>query len=51
VALAALAIRHGQAYPAFDGQAEAAFNGRPQAVLATAVGFHRYEGAALISAA
>jgi len=51
VAFAALAIRHGQAYPAFDAQAEAAFNGRPQAVLATAVGFHRYEGAALISAA
>jgi 3-oxoacyl-[acyl-carrier-protein] synthase II len=51
IALAALAIRRGQAYPSFDGRAEGAFDGAPRAVLATAVGFHRYEGAALVAAA
>ena len=51
VALAALAIRHGNAYPPFDPAAERAFDGKVDAVLATAVGVDRYEGAALVGAA
>ncbi|MBN7760153.1 beta-ketoacyl-ACP synthase [Nitratireductor aquibiodomus] len=51
VALAALAVHHGQAYPAFDDQREAAFDGSLDAVLATAVGYHCYEGMGLITKA
>lgn len=51
IALAALAIRNGQAYPPFDRQAEQEFAGTPEAVLATAVGFYRYEGAGLVTKA
>ncbi|MDW6020423.1 beta-ketoacyl-ACP synthase [Mesorhizobium sp. BAC0120] len=51
VALAALAIKHGSAYPPFDRQSEKDFAGNPQAVLATAIGFYRYEGAALVTKA
>jgi 3-oxoacyl-[acyl-carrier-protein] synthase II len=51
VALAALAIRHGNAYPPFDPAAETAFAGSVDTVLATAVGVDRYEGAALVGAA
>jgi len=51
IALAALAIRHGNAYPPFDPAAEAAFDGKVDAVLATAVGVDRYEGATLVGAA
>jgi 3-oxoacyl-[acyl-carrier-protein] synthase II len=51
IALAALAIRHGSAYPSFDPDVEKGFQGKPEAVLTTAVGYHRYEGAALVSAA
>lgn len=51
IALAALAIKHGSAYPPFDASAERDFAGRPEAVLATAIGFYRYEGAALLTAA
>ena len=47
IALAALAIRAGAGYPAFDAAVETEFAGKPGAVLATAVGFDRYEGAAL----
>jgi 3-oxoacyl-[acyl-carrier-protein] synthase II len=50
VALAALAIRHGNAYPSFDPSVEKPFDGTPVAALATAVGFHRSEGAALVTA-
>jgi 3-oxoacyl-[acyl-carrier-protein] synthase II len=49
IALAALAIRAGGGYPAFDANAEKEFAGKPAAVLATAVGFDRYEGAALVT--
>jgi 3-oxoacyl-[acyl-carrier-protein] synthase II len=51
IALAALVIRRGNAYPPFDPAAEAAFDGKVDAVLATAVGVDRYEGAALVGAA
>jgi 3-oxoacyl-[acyl-carrier-protein] synthase II len=51
IALAALAIKNGNAYPSFDPAAERDFAGAPEAVLATAVGFHRYEGAALVTKA
>ena len=49
VALAALAIRNGAGYPPFDPAHESAFDGVPEAVLATTVGYHRFEGAALVS--
>jgi 3-oxoacyl-[acyl-carrier-protein] synthase II len=51
IALAALAIHRGNAYPPLDPAVETAFDGSLEAVLTTAVGFHRYEGAALVSAA
>ncbi len=47
VALAALAIDRGAAYPAFD-PGEADFEGVPEKVLATTVGYHLYEGMALL---
>ncbi len=50
VALAALAVRHKAGYPAFD-PSERAFAGTPEKVLATAVGYHHFEGMALVSAA
>ena len=51
IALAALAIKAGSGYPAFDANVEKEFAGKPDAVLATAIGFDRYEGAALVQAA
>lgn len=48
IALAALAIRNGAPYPAFDTENETAIAGSPQAALATTVGYHRFEGAALV---
>lgn len=51
IALAALAVKHRAGYPAFDGASEPAFDGEPAAVLATAIGYHRFEGAALVSRA
>ena len=51
IALAALAIRAGSAYPPFEPGVERTFDGRPEAVLATAVGFYRYEGAVLVTKA
>lgn len=51
IALAALAIRSGNAYPSFEPGVETAFDGKPQAALATTIGFCRYEGAALVTAA
>ena len=51
IALAALAIRNGAAYPPFDADNEGAIEGAPQAALATAVGYRRFEGAALVVAA
>jgi len=49
VALAALAIGHQTAYPAFD-DSEPAFEGAPKAALATIVGYGTGEGAALVTA-
>jgi 3-oxoacyl-[acyl-carrier-protein] synthase II len=50
VALAALAAHHKAAYPPFDG-GERPFNGVPKNVLATAIGYHHFEGMALVGAA
>jgi 3-oxoacyl-[acyl-carrier-protein] synthase II len=50
VALAALAVAHGEAYPPFD-PSESPFAGSPRSVLATAVGSSHFEGMALISRA
>ncbi|HEY4191013.1 MAG TPA: beta-ketoacyl-ACP synthase [Mesorhizobium sp.] len=50
VALAALAIHHKAAYPAFD-PAEQPFSGVPEKILATAIGYHQFEGMALVCAA
>ncbi len=51
VALAALAVHHGKAFPAFDPEKEAAFDGEPEAVLATAVGYHCFEGMGVVTRA
>jgi 3-oxoacyl-[acyl-carrier-protein] synthase II len=50
VALAAMAIKNHAAYPAFAA-GEKAYSGQTDSVVATAVGYHRFEGAALITAA
>jgi 3-oxoacyl-[acyl-carrier-protein] synthase II len=50
VALAALAVHHNAAYPPFDAS-ERAFASTPKAALATAIGYHHFEGAALVGAA
>lgn len=50
VALAALAVDRKAGYPVFDAQAEKRFEGIPHSVLATAVGYHYFEGMALVSA-
>ncbi|WP_378950483.1 beta-ketoacyl-ACP synthase [Mesorhizobium sp. ANAO-SY3R2] len=49
VALAALAVERGTGYPAFE-PGEKTFAGKPTNVLATAVGYHQFEGMALVSA-
>ncbi|MDX8433973.1 beta-ketoacyl-ACP synthase [Mesorhizobium abyssinicae] len=51
VALAALAVERKAAYPAFDAATEKPFAGIPTTVLATAVGYHQFEGMGLIKAA
>ncbi len=48
IALASLAIHQGAPFPAFDPENEADLDGAPKAALATAIGYHRFEGAALI---
>jgi 3-oxoacyl-[acyl-carrier-protein] synthase II len=50
VALAALAVHHKVAYPAFD-PSERPFSGQLTKVLATAIGYHQFEGMALVRAA
>jgi 3-oxoacyl-[acyl-carrier-protein] synthase II len=50
VALAALAVGHGEAYPPFD-PSEPAFAGDARSVLATAVGASHFEGMALVAQA
>ncbi|TIL43496.1 beta-ketoacyl-ACP synthase [Mesorhizobium sp.] len=51
VALAALAVERKAAYPPFDAASEKPFNGVPTTVLATAIGYHQFEGLALVNAA
>jgi 3-oxoacyl-[acyl-carrier-protein] synthase II len=51
IALAALAVRNLAGYPAFDPATEEAFEGIPEAVLTTTIGYHRSHGAALVTAA
>lgn len=51
VALAALAVERKAAYPAFDAQAEKPFEGVPDSALATAIGYHQFEGVALVKTA
>lgn len=50
VALAALAVANRAPYPAFD-EGEKPFEKIPQQVLATSIGYHQFEGAALVGAA
>lgn len=49
VALAALAVSNKASYPAF-GAGEKAFEGPLKSVLATTIGYHHFEGMALVSA-
>ncbi len=51
VALAALAVDRKSAYPAFDAESEQPFGEVPCEVLVTAIGYHHFEGMALVSAA
>ena len=51
VALAALAAHNKAAYPVFDPQSEAPYSGDTGSVLATTVGYHEFEGLALVHAA
>jgi 3-oxoacyl-[acyl-carrier-protein] synthase II len=51
VALAALAVDRKAAYPVFDAAAEKPFEGVPESALATAIGYHQFEGMALVNAA
>lgn len=51
VALAALAVERKAAYPVFDAAAEKPFEGIPESVLATAIGYHQFEGMALVKSA
>ncbi len=51
VALAALAVANRAPYPAFDPASERSYEGVPEKVLATAVGYHQFEGMALVGAA
>ncbi|WP_095199836.1 beta-ketoacyl-ACP synthase [Mesorhizobium carmichaelinearum] len=51
VALAALAVDRKAAYPVFDTAAEKPFEGIPASVLATAIGYHQFEGMALVKSA
>jgi len=51
VALAALAVDRKAAYPVFDAAAEKPFEGIPASVLATAIGYHQFEGMALVKSA
>jgi 3-oxoacyl-[acyl-carrier-protein] synthase II len=51
VALAALCLSHGSAFPPIEVGAEAPFEGAPERVLATTIGYHRAEGMALLEPA
>jgi 3-oxoacyl-[acyl-carrier-protein] synthase II len=49
VALAALAVANKAPYPPFEA-GEKAFDGPLKSVLATTIGYHHFEGMALVSA-
>lgn len=51
VALAALAVERGKLFPPLDPASERPFDGPLDAALAVAVGYHRFEGMALVSSA
>lgn len=52
IALAAMAIKQGAAYPEFDPENESALSSdAPTAAVATTIGYSRYEGAALVVSA
>lgn len=51
VALAALAVHNRAAYPAFDAASEKPFAGNTDAVLATTIGYHQFEGIARVLSA
>ncbi|CDX44509.1 3-oxoacyl-(Acyl carrier protein) synthase II [Mesorhizobium sp. SOD10] len=51
VALAALAVDRKAPYPVFDATVERPFEGAPNSVLATAIGYHQFEGLGLVKAA
>lgn len=51
VALAALAVDRKAGYPVFDATVERPFEGAPTSVLATAIGYHQFEGLGLVKAA
>ena len=46
---AALAVDRKAGYPPFDTASEKRFDGIPQSALATAVGYHYFEGVALVA--
>ena len=50
VALAALAVDRKAGYPPFDETSEKPFDGIPQSALATTIGYHYFEGMALVTA-
>ena len=51
VALAALAVHNRAAYPVFDAASEKPFAGGTDAVLATTIGYHQFEGIARVLSA
>ncbi|MBZ9987256.1 beta-ketoacyl-ACP synthase [Mesorhizobium sp. BH1-1-5] len=51
VALAAMAVDRKAGYPVFDATVERPFEGAPNSVLATAIGYHQFEGLGLVKAA
>ncbi|SFO90490.1 3-oxoacyl-[acyl-carrier-protein] synthase II [Mesorhizobium sp. NFR06] len=51
VALAAMAVDRKAAYPVFDATVERQIEGAPATILATAIGYHQFEGLGLVKAA
>lgn len=51
IALAALALSNNAAYPPFDAENEVAARAEPDKAVATAIGYNRFEGAAMLARA
>jgi len=51
IALAALALSNNAAYPPFDADNEAPARAEPMKAVATAIGYNRFEGAAVLARA